>query len=61
MSNQSPTEPVHDVTGRTLDLGAEARRAWGPKWGAPEVEYRFGDGREFVRRTEESAIYQPQS
>lgn len=60
MSNQSPTEPANDVTGRTIDMNAEVRRIWGAEWAKPEVEYRFSNGREFVRRTEDAAIYQPQ-
>ena len=52
----TPTEQNHDPTGRTLDLSAEVRRIWGPKWNAPEVEYEF-TGRTFSRRTEEAAIY----
>lgn len=51
-----PTTPQPDVTGKTVDLGAEARRAWGPKWEEPTVEYEFS-GRTFKRRTEECAIY----
>lgn len=49
-----PTNP--DVTGKTLDLGAEARRIWGPKFNEPEVEYEFS-GRTFKRRTDECAVY----
>lgn len=61
MSNQAPSEPVNNVTERTLDLGAETRKAWGPKWNEPTVEYIFGSGkreRKFSRRTEDSSIYQ---
>lgn len=46
-----------DVTGRTLDLSAEVRRIWGPKWNEPEVEYEFSS-RTFRRRTQECAIYE---
>lgn len=51
-----PDNPNSDVTGKTLDLGAEARKIWGPKWNEPEVEYEFS-GRTFKRRTEECAVY----
>ncbi len=54
----TPTEPAHDPIFRTIDMSAEARRIWGPRWNAPEVEYEFSD-RKFERRTEDSAIYQP--
>jgi hypothetical protein len=53
----TPTEVAHDVKVSTLDLGAEAKRAWGPTWGAPEVEYEFSNGRKYCRRTDQSAIY----
>jgi hypothetical protein len=51
-----PTEPEHDPVFRTLDLGAEAKKAWGAKWNASETSYRFGD-REFVLRTGDSNVY----
>lgn len=52
-----PNEPDHPVTTRTIDLSAEAKRVWGDKWNAPELEYEFGK-RKFYRRTEEAAIYE---
>ena len=52
----TPTEPSHDPIFTRLDLGAEARKAHGPKWNEPEVEYEFS-GRTFRRRTEHAAIY----
>jgi len=52
----TPTAPANDVTGRTLDLSAEVKKIWGPKWNEPEVEYEF-TGRTFKRRTEDAAIY----
>lgn len=52
----TPTSPANDVTGRTLDLGAEVRKAYGPKWNEPEVEYTF-TGRTFKRRTGDCAVY----
>ena len=48
-----------DVTVNERDLGAEVRKAWGAKWNAPEVAYEFSNGRKFVERTEDAAIYQP--
>ena len=57
MSNQSPTDPVKNVTGKTIDLNAEIRRVWGPEWNKPEVEYEFSNGRKFTRKTEDCAIY----
>ena len=52
-----PTEPKHDPTTKTLDLGAEIRKAYGPKWNEPEVEYEFSNGRKFTRRTGDCAVY----
>jgi hypothetical protein len=46
-----------DVKFKTLDMNAEVRKEWGPKWNEPEVEYEFSSGRKFVRRTEDAAIY----
>jgi hypothetical protein len=42
---------------REIDLSAEIKKIWGPKWNAPEVEYRFSNGREFTRKTGDAAIY----
>ena len=53
----TPTEQAHDPNFRTIDLSAEARKAWGPKWNEPEVEFEFSNGRVFKRRTDQSAIY----
>lgn len=46
-----------DVKFRTIDLGAEARKAWGVDWNKPEVSYEFSNGRKFELRTEDAAIY----
>ena len=59
MSNQSPTDPVNNVTVKELDWNAEVRKAWGVKWNEPEVEYEFSNGRKFKRRTEDAGVYQP--
>ena len=52
----SATEKAHDPVFTTIDMGAEARKAWGPEWGKPPVSYRFGK-REFTLRTEDASIY----
>lgn len=52
------TNPENPVTFREIDMSAEARRIWGPKWNAPEVEYEFSNGREFTRRTGDCAVYE---
>ena len=51
------TESKHDPIFRTIDLSAEAKRIWGPKWNAPEIEYEFSNGRKFERKTEDAPIY----
>jgi hypothetical protein len=51
-------EDSHQPTFRTIDMSAEARKAWGPKWNAPEVSYEFSNGRKFHLRTGDAAIYE---
>ena len=53
-----PNEPNTDVSSRQIDLSAEVKKIWGAKWNAPEVAYRFSNGREFELRTEDAGIYQ---
>jgi len=57
----TPTEPAHDPVFRTIDMSAEAKKVWGPEWNAPEIAYRFSNGREFKLRTGDSLIYKPSS
>lgn len=49
-------EPKHAPTFRTIDLSAEIKKIWGPKFNEPEVAYEFGD-RKFTLRTGDAAIY----
>lgn len=52
------TEPTHDPVFTTIDMSAEAKRAWGKEWGAPETSYEFADGkRKFKLQTGDAAIY----
>lgn len=53
----TPTEKSHDPVFTTIDMSAEARRAWGAKWGAPELAYEFSNGRKFYLKTGDAAIY----
>lgn len=53
MSNNNES----DVKFTELDLAAEAKKAWGPEWNAPEVAYEFSSGRKFKLRTGDAAIY----
>ena len=53
----TPTEQNHDPVFRSIDLSAEIRKIWGPKWNAPETAYEFSNGRKFELRTGDSAIY----
>jgi len=50
--------PENKVNFRTINLSAEVKKIWGPKYNAPEVEYEFSNGRKFVRRTEHAPIYE---
>ena len=43
---------------RVLDMAAEAKKAWGPDWNAPEVSYEFSSGRKFKLQTGDAAIYE---
>lgn len=53
------TEPKHDPVFRTIDLSAETKKMYGPKWNEPEIEYEFADGkRVFKRKTGDAAIYE---
>jgi hypothetical protein len=57
MSRPIPREQNHTPTFREFDLGAEVRKAYGPKWNEPELAYEFSNGRKFTLRTEDAAIY----
>ena len=52
----TPTEDAHAVTMREINLSAEIKKVWGPKWNEPEVSYDF-NGRKFTLRTGDAAIY----
>lgn len=53
----TPTEPAHDPVFREINLSAEIKKIWGPKWNEPERSYVFSNGREFKLRTGDAAIY----
>ena len=44
-------------TVKTVNLTAEIRKIWGPERNAPEASYEFSNGRKFVLRTGDAAIY----
>ena len=55
-----PTEDQlhpNNPTFRVIDMAAEARKAWGAKWNAPETSYEFSNGRKFELQTGDAAIY----
>ena len=52
------TEPPNDPKFRTIDLSAEIKKIYGPKWNAPEVAYEWSNGRQFTLRTGDAAIYE---
>ena len=51
MSDTSPPST------KQINLTAEIRKIWGPEWNAPESSYEFSNGRKFVLRTGDAAIY----
>jgi len=52
------SEQSHDPVFREIDMGAEVRRIYGPKWNEPELAYEFSNGQKFYLRTEDAAIYE---
>lgn len=46
----TPTEPAHEVTGKTVDWNAEVRKIWGPEWNKPGIAYEFSNGKTFNQR-----------
>ena len=42
---------------KVLDLSAEVKKIWGPKWSSAEPAYEFSNGRKFELRTGDAAIY----
>lgn len=42
---------------REINLSAEVKKIYGPKWNAPEPAYEFSNGRKFELRTGDAAIY----
>ena len=49
--------PENKVNFREINVSAEVKKIWGPKFNAPEVEYEFSNGRKFERKTEHAGIY----
>jgi hypothetical protein len=47
-----------DAKFTVLDWNAEVKKAWGPEWNKPEPAYEFSNGRKFVLRTGDAAIYE---
>jgi len=54
--SRTPTEEPHDPSFRTINLSAEVKKMYGPKWNEPELAYDF-DGRKFYLRTGDASIY----
>jgi hypothetical protein len=54
----TPTEEEHDPSFREINLSAEVKKMYGPKWNAPEQAYEFSNGRKFYLRTGDAAIYE---
>ena len=58
--SRTPTEQNHDPIFREVNISAEIKRMYGPKWNSPELAYQFGD-RKFYLRTEDAGIYSGQT
>ena len=43
---------------KTINLSAEIKKLYGPKWNEPEVSYEFSNGRKFHLRTGDASIYE---
>lgn len=43
---------------RVINVSAEIKKIWGPKWNEPETSYEFSNGRKFQLRTGDAAIYE---
>lgn len=54
MANGNNETPV---VFKQVDLSAEIKKLWGPKWNQPETSYEFSNGRKFQLRTEDAAVY----
>lgn len=52
-----PNNNETPVVMREINLSAEVKKIWGPKWNAPETSYEFSNGRKFELRTEDASIY----
>lgn len=53
----TPTEVAHPPIFKTIQMDAETKRIYGPKWNEPSLAYEFSNGRKFTLRTEDAAIY----
>ena len=53
---QSPQQG-YPVTQQEIDWTKEVIQSYGPEWDAPEVQYRFSNGRVIKMRTQED-IYE---
>ena len=51
------TEGMDPPTVREVNMSAEIKKIWGPKWNAAELSYEFSNGRKFELRTGDAAIY----
>jgi hypothetical protein len=47
-----------DAKFTVINMSAEAKKAWGDKWNAPEVAYEWSNGKKHYLRTEDAAIYE---
>lgn len=48
----------NNPTFREINLSAEIKKMYGPKWNAPEIAYEWSNGRKHELRTGDAAIYE---
>lgn len=59
MADINSPEEGYPVTTREIDLNAWIRKSYGKDWNAPELQYKFSNGREIKMRTQEDIYDQP--
>lgn len=49
--------PLLKPVTRTIDFGAECKRAWGDEWGRKDIAYNFSNGRKFDASEPQGSVY----
>ena len=51
------TTQNNDPVFRVIDMAAEVKKMYGPKWNEPEIAYEWSNGKKHYLRTGDAAIY----